>query len=65
MNTQFQALQFAFYGPNYKFEAFNMLSDLTMIKDAMRSCLDSEDYKTFSQHVDKKLNQKDEVDGMR
>lgn len=65
MNTQFQALHFAIYGPNYKFEACNRLSNLAMIKDAMCSCVDSEDYRNFCQDIDKELHHKDEVDGMR
>ena len=65
MNAKFQALHFAVYGQDYKFEACNRLSNLAMIKDAMRCCLDSEDYTSFCHDVNKELNVEDELDGIR
>ena len=65
MNTHLQAQHFATYGQSYKLDACNRLLNLTMIKDAMRQCLDREEYQNFSRDVDNELKNKDDVDGMR
>ena len=65
MNTHLQAQHFATYGPSYKLDACNRLLNLTMIKDAMRQCLDDDEYKKFSHDVNNELKNKDDVDGMR
>ena len=65
MNTHLQAQHFANYGPSYKLDACNRLLNLTMIKDAMRKCLDSEEYENFSRDVDNELKNKRESEGAR
>ncbi len=65
MTIKFQALHFAIYGADYRTEACHRLLNLSLIKDAMKTLLDRDEYKEFCLDVEHELSSKDDLDGIR
>jgi hypothetical protein len=61
MSTQFQALHFAIYEPDFHTETCHRTHNLGLIRDAMRAVLDRNEYAEF----EKELDHPDGTDGMR
>jgi hypothetical protein len=65
MAIPFQALHIALYGPSFRLETRHRTLNLGLIRDAMRTVLDSEDYEEFVRDLQQETNHSDGIDGMR
>jgi hypothetical protein len=65
MTQKFISTSFAVYGPDIHNEACHRPTNLSLIKDAMKTILDREEYIEFCKDVAGELNNKDDLDGIR